>query len=240
MKQSRGKDVGEEPDSHWELAAVELNPLGSGKQPPVSIDETALSLMTYGGVASPALKCPDKASFSKWCAAFRHLSLLPGYGAVSVSLPSSQVVGPGPKSVAGAALEQKDEALTETRLMSLLTAVEGNAGGEQRLEQRLMARRTVLVLRLHLTGARKEHLLLFCYLRAFYAVAAWEEGVHWVNSHQFFMYLHCDSAILGLRLALRMQRLAFEFPDWVQNGVDGDLDEVSTALTVSAGLEAAC
>ena len=30
------------------------------------------------------------------------------------------------------------------------------------------------------------------------------------------MYLYCDSAILGLRLALRMQRLVFEFPDWAQ------------------------
>lgn len=58
-------------------------------------------------------------------------------------------------------------------------------------------------LQVHLPEEQKEHLSLLCYLRAYYAVAAWEEGVHWVNSHGSLMHLYCDTAILGLRIALR-------------------------------------
>ncbi|CAJ1461010.1 unnamed protein product, partial [Effrenium voratum] len=74
-------EIFEEPDSHWELCAVELSPLGVGRKPPVGLDENALSLVTCGvaggGVGSqemvscPAIKCPDRASFIKWSCAFR-------------------------------------------------------------------------------------------------------------------------------------------------------------------------
>eukprot|EP00913_Durusdinium_trenchii_P007949 g7455.t1 len=159
-------EIFEEPDSHWELCAVELSPLGVGKKPPVTLDENTLSLVTCGvlgggvapslaSVASPALKCPDKASFMtlghRWRGGCRA----------------------------------------------------GNSSGEQRLEQRLMTRCCVVKLQVHLPEEQKEHLSLLCYLRAYYAVAAWEEGVHWVNSHGSLMHLYCDTAILGLRIALR-------------------------------------
>ncbi|CAK9075344.1 unnamed protein product [Durusdinium trenchii] len=255
-------EIFEEPDSHWELCAVELSPLGVGKKPPVTLDENTLSLVTCGvlgggvapslaSVASPALKCPDKASFMKWSAAFRNLNLLPAYGAVSgegaasPSSPGRGVASPGGfafgafggASVGVGALEPKDDALTETRLNSLLAAVEGNSSGEQRLEQRLMTRCCVVVLKVHLPEEQKEHLSLLCYLRAYYAVAAWEEGVHWVNSHGSLMHLYCDTAILGLRIALRMQRLAFEFPNWAADGIEKDLENCETTFKISGGME---
>ncbi|CAJ1344424.1 unnamed protein product [Effrenium voratum] len=138
-------EIFEEPDSHWELCAVELSPLGVGRKPPVGLDENALSLVTCGvaggGVGSqemvscPAIKCPDRASFIKWSCAFRNLGLLPPYGAVAETPTSPKSpASPGARSegasLATPALAQKDEALTETRLNSLLAAVEGNTSGE--------------------------------------------------------------------------------------------------------------
>lgn len=137
-----------------------------------------------------------------------------------------------------AALAQKDEALTETRLNSLLGAVEGNLQGEQRLEKRLMLRACAVVIRIHLPKEeRKENLLLLCYLRAYYVVAAWEDGIHWVNSHGSCIYLYCDTAVLGLRIALRMQRLVFEFPEWAEDGYKKDCQGCSTLCAVSVGME---
>ena len=254
-------EIFEEPDSHWELAAVELSPMGVGKKPPVTLDENALSLVTCGisgggaafkeAVSSPAIKCPDKASFEKWTFAFRNVGLLPQYGAVT-SVPSSPQGDMAPMSPMSpsrgarvvmstehpTALAQKDDALTETRLNSLLGAVEGNLQGEQRLEKRLMARACAVVIRIHLPkDDRKENLLLLCYLRAYYVVAAWEDGIHWVNSHGSCIYLYCDTAILGLRIALRMQRLVFEFPEWAGDGYNKDCQGCSTLCGVSVGME---
>jgi len=72
-------EVFEEPDANWELVAVELTP--NGDLPPVSLDETMLSLIISGvfsihgtevtDVKHLAIKCPDKASFMKWSLAFR-------------------------------------------------------------------------------------------------------------------------------------------------------------------------
>ncbi|CAE7447277.1 unnamed protein product [Symbiodinium natans] len=236
--------------------------MGVGKKPPVALDENALSLVTCGisgggaafreAVSSPAIKCPDKTSFEKWTFAFRNLGLLPQYGAVTSapSAPNSPQEAPmSPMSPARgarvvmstehhAALAQKDDALTETRLNSLLGAVEGNLQGEQRLEKRLMARACAVVIRIHLPKEdRQENLLLLCYLRAYYVVAAWQDGIHWVNNHGSCIYLYCDTAILGLRIALRMQRLAFEFPEWVEDGYNKDCQGCSTLCAVSVGME---
>lgn len=62
-------EVFEEPDANWELVAVELTP--NGDLPPVSLDETMLSLIISGifsvhgtevtDVKHLAIKCPDKA-----------------------------------------------------------------------------------------------------------------------------------------------------------------------------------
>eukprot|EP00438_Fugacium_kawagutii_P020584 Skav222339 [mRNA] locus=scaffold3497:8438:13390:- [translate_table: standard] len=72
-------EVFEEPDSNWELVAVELK--SDEKNPPVTLDEKNLCLMISGifsGMAetsegSLAMKCQDQASFTKWSLAFRDI-----------------------------------------------------------------------------------------------------------------------------------------------------------------------
>ena len=59
-----------------------------------------------------------------------------------------------------------------------------------------------------------------------------------VSHHGNLMHLYCDSAILGFRVALRMQRLAFEFPEWAGDGIDKELENCEKTFGISAGMEA--
>ncbi|CAE8680046.1 unnamed protein product [Polarella glacialis] len=80
-------EVCEQPDSSWELAAVDLSPTGdSSKRPALVADKGSLSLMLSGVVsgnagaahgAVPTLRCADKDDFAKWAGALGLLRLLP-------------------------------------------------------------------------------------------------------------------------------------------------------------------